>query len=245
VPYPIWQLALQSSDGASASSSVVAERLFVWTGGGVFVASLAATVYVYAVIWSDARPGALSRPAALAVNAALIAVFASHHSLFARDAVKAWLAQHLPRHLLRSFYVWIASLLWLAVLAGWQTIGGLLFHTNALLTLVQLTGFILSWRSVRAIDPLELAGIRSGDSSAGLQTGGPYRWVRHPLYLGWALMVFGAARLTGDRLAFAVMTSAYLIVAIPWEERSLERSFGEAYRRYKALVRWRVIPYVY
>jgi protein-S-isoprenylcysteine O-methyltransferase Ste14 len=238
-------LALQSSDRASASSSVLAERVFVWAGGAIFVGSLAATVYVYAVRWSDTRPDPLSWPAALAANALLIAAFASHHSLFARDGVKAWLAQHLPRHLLRSFYVWVASLLWLGVIAGWQAIGGLLYHTTTLLALAQLTGFVLSWRSVRAIDPLELAGIRGGDSSAGLKTNGPYRLVRHPLYLGWMLLVFGAARMTGDRLAFAVMTSAYLVAAVPWEERSLERSFGEAYRRYKAQVRWRIVPFLY
>jgi methanethiol S-methyltransferase len=246
VPYPIWQLAVHPSDRASASSSVIAEGLLVWTGGAVFVASLAATVYVYAVTWSDARPGRLDRPAALAADAVLIALFASHHSLFARDVVKSWLAQYVPPHLLRSVYVWVASLLWLTVIAGWQRVGGLLFQTTVLLTLVQLIGVVLIWRSVRAIDPLELAGIRPADvSKGGLQAHGPYRWVRHPLYLGWVLIVFGAARMTGDRLAFAAMTSAYLIVAIPWEERSLERSFGEAYRRYKAEVRWRLVPFLY
>jgi protein-S-isoprenylcysteine O-methyltransferase Ste14 len=242
-------LALQSSDRTSASSSVVGERLFVWTGGAVFVASLAANMYVYAVPWSGARPGRLEPAAALAVDAILIAVFASHHSVFAREGVKAWLVQHVPRHLLRSIYVWAASLLWLGVVTGWQMVGGLVFETTGLgraaHVLVQLTGFALSWRSVAAIDPLELAGIRTGNTPAGLQTSGPFRLVRHPLYLGWVLIVFGAARMTGDRLAFAVMTSAYLIVAIPWEERSLERSFGEAYRRYKAEVRWRLVPFVY
>ena len=245
MPYPIWQLASPSSHRASASSSVFTERLFVWAGGVVFVASLAATIYIYAVAWSDARPGRLNRPAAFTADAVLIAVFATHHSLFARDAVKSWLSQRLPRRLLRSFYVWVASLLWLAVITGWQHVGGLLFHTTGLLALVQLAGFIISWQSVRAIDPLELAGIRTGDGPAGLQTDGPYRLVRHPLYLGWVLMVFGAARMTGDRLTFAAMTSLYLVVAVPWEERSLERSFGEAYRRYKAQVRWRILPFVY
>ena len=74
---------------------------------------------------------------------------------------------------------------------------------------------------------------------------GPYRWVRHPLYLGWLLMVFGAAHMTGDRLAFAAITTAYLVVAIPWEERSLRQSFGEAYARYMRDVRWRMIPFIY
>ena len=58
-------------------------------------------------------------------------------------------------------------------------------------------------------------------------------------------MVFGAAHMTADRLAFAVLTSAYLVVAIPWEERALERAFGVQYVTYRRSVRWRVIPFVY
>ena len=58
-------------------------------------------------------------------------------------------------------------------------------------------------------------------------------------------MVFATPHMTGDRLLFASVSSLYLVVAIPWEERSLEAAFGEAYRRYKRQVRWRVLPYVY
>ena len=99
-------------------------------------------------------------------------------------------------------------------------------------------------RSVGAIDPLELAGIRAA-TPAGPQTRGPYGVVRHPLYLGWMLIAFGPAQLTGDRLAFAAMTSLYLVMAIPWEERALERAFGAQYATYKQRVRWRLVPYVF
>ena len=78
-----------------------------------------------------------------------------------------------------------------------------------------------------------------------LQITGPYRFVRHPLYLGWILIVFAPANMTGDRFTFAVISSAYLLVAIPWEERSLEATFGDAYAHYRQQVRSRVIPYVY
>ena len=69
--------------------------------------------------------------------------------------------------------------------------------------------------------------------------------MRHPLYLGWVLIVFGVSHLTGDRLAFAIITTAYLVVAIPWEERLLEDVFGDQYARYKQNVRWRLVPFVY
>ncbi len=74
---------------------------------------------------------------------------------------------------------------------------------------------------------------------------GPYGWVRHPIYLGWMLMVFGTPAMTATRLAFAVISSAYLVIAIWWEERSLVEVFGERYRRYQRDVRWRMIPFVY
>ena len=110
---------------------------------------------------------------------------------------------------------------------------------------VQLLGVWIIAQSVRAIDALELAGIRSQSDAAGLQVAGPYRLVRHPLYLGWILVVFGAALMTGDRLAFAAITTLYLVLAIPWEERSLRAAFGSDYERYMRHVRWRMIPFIY
>jgi protein-S-isoprenylcysteine O-methyltransferase Ste14 len=69
--------------------------------------------------------------------------------------------------------------------------------------------------------------------------------VRHPLYFGWVLAVLGTAHMTGDRLAFGAITTLYLLLAIPWEERSLTRSFGDDYTRYQRKVRWRIVPFIY
>jgi hypothetical protein len=234
----------------SASSATFPERAFVWIGGALFVASLTATVYVYAFGWSTSR---FARPIlwpALAFNTAWFLAFALHHSLFAREGVKTWVARHVPTRLLRSVYVWIASILWFAVIAAWQPLGGLVFEQTTTVARVvhatiQVAGLLLIAASVGVIDGLELAGIRSNPRPSALQARGPYRLVRHPLYLGWMLAVFGAATMTFDRLVFAVITTLYLVVAVPWEERSLERAFGEAYTRYKARVRWRMVPFVY
>src|SRR5439155_3732633 len=113
------------------------------------------------------------------------------------------------------------------------------------LTAVQLSGLWLIGQAAASIDPLELAGIHPPSRRDALQVSGPYHFVRHPLYLGWMFAVFGAAHMTGDRLVFATITTAYLVAAIPWEERSLQQTFGEEYARYSQQVRWRLIPYVY
>jgi protein-S-isoprenylcysteine O-methyltransferase Ste14 len=74
---------------------------------------------------------------------------------------------------------------------------------------------------------------------------GPFALVRHPIYLGWMLMVFATPVMTTTRLLFAVVSTTYLIVAIPWEEASLVAAFGERYRGYQRQVRSRLIPGVW
>jgi methanethiol S-methyltransferase len=223
---------------------------FVWLGGAMFVGSLAATAYTFAVVWS--RADLAARPlswTAAGVDAAIFSIFAAHHSVFARPRAKAAIARVVPESLIRSVYVWTASLLLVGVLLAWRPVGGELYDLRRpaawLLLAIQLAGLWFIAASVRAIDGLELAGIRPPSSDGGLQLHGPYGLVRHPLYLGWILITFGAAHMTGDRFAFAAITTSYLVVAMPWEERSLERAFGDAYRRYKGQVRWRIVPFVY
>ena len=226
------------------------EHVFVWCGGAMFVLSLGACAYAFAVVWtSPAAAAGGSRVSAVTINAVLFAVFALHHSLFARESIKTRMARVVPDRLLRSCYVWAASVLLLGVLALWQRVGGDVYHVVGwpafLLAAVQISGIVVIAQSVRRISALELAGIRPAAPSDALQVGGPYRWVRHPIYSGWLLVLFAAPHMTADRLAFAAISSVYLLVAIPWEERSLLRAFGEPYARYQRAVRWRVVPYVY
>jgi protein-S-isoprenylcysteine O-methyltransferase Ste14 len=226
------------------------ERLFVWTGGALFVGSLAVTAWWWT--FSLAAPPLFAGWPAIVYDAALFSAFALHHSVFARRPVKTALSRRVADRLIRSIYVWAASLLLIAVCLLWRPVGGTLYSVIGWRASVhlaaQVIGLLLIGFSVRAIDPLELAGIRTGTRRAvapSLQVGGPYRLVRHPVYLGWLLIVFGIARMNGDRLLFALISTFYLIVAIRWEERSLQDEFGEAYTRYTRDVRWRVVPYLY
>ena len=75
--------------------------------------------------------------------------------------------------------------------------------------------------------------------------GGPYRWMRHPIYFGWVLMVFATPTMTASRLLFASISTLYLVLAIPFEERGLIAEFGAAYAEYQRKVRWRIVPGVW
>jgi len=224
----------------------VVRRAWLWIGGGLFSVALAwcAWWYLFAAGQTGQRGGA---PAA-AIDAALFAAFALHHSLFAREFAKRWLAR-LDAQLIRSVYVYAASALLIAVCVLWRPIGGDLYRAGGApaiaLGAIQLAGVGVIARSAARIDPLELAGIHQTRAGGPLVTSGPYAWVRHPLYLGWVFAVFATPHMTGDRLAFAVLSTAYLAAAVPLEERSLVRAFGDDYVRYQRAVRWRMVPFIY
>jgi methanethiol S-methyltransferase len=138
---------------------------------------------------------------------------------------------------------------------------------------VQLAGLVLTIQASAALDVLDLAGVRAVARPAGvravsppagvlgvahpastnrlerspspLNTRGLYAFVRHPLYFAWTLFVFGAPTMTGTRAAFAIVSTAYLMIAIPWEERGLVASFGHQYEDYRRRVKTRMIPWLY
>ena len=225
-----------------------AARLVVWLGGAAFVVSLTVALVGFYAGMGPAPAGTNAAGAAL-VDAALFGVFALHHSLFARSAIKRWVTTHAPPRLERSLYVWISSALLFVVIVSWQPLPGRAYQHQGWTAIphwaVVLAGLWLTVRATRVIDALQLAGIRQGlgtASSDRFQIIGPYRIVRHPIYLGWMLMVFGVPDMTWTRFAFAAISSAYLIVAIPFEERSLIATFGDTYVGYQRTVRWRVVP---
>lgn len=222
---------------------------FAWLGGALFVAALGVGAFTYAVALGAAA-GAASGPRwrPIAANVALFSFFALHHSLLARTRVKAWIAPVVPAAMERSVYVWVASLLFIAVCLLWQSVPGSLWRVDGRAALaahaVQLAGVWLTLRTASLLDALELAGIRQATAPRPIvfRAAGPFRLVRHPIYLGWLLMVFFTPEMTLGRFVFAAVSSAYLVLAIPWEERSLLAAFGETYRAYQQRVRWRLVP---
>jgi methanethiol S-methyltransferase len=220
-----------------------------WAGGAAFLVSLLYLGYFWGVTLAAQDGDPADRVAAVTINVALFSTFALHHSLLARSSAKRLVSRLITARLERVAYVWIASLLAIAMCFLWQPIAGLVYRMHGWSQLpfwaVQILGAGIIIRAVRVIDPLELAGIRqaAGRAATGaLKIIGPFRIVRHPIYLGWMLLVFGTPTMTANRLVFAAISSLYLILAIPWEEWSLVEVHADRYRDYQRLVRWRVIP---
>lgn len=186
---------------------------------------------------------------AVAVDTLLFSAFALHHSVLARPFARRLVERVVPTDLVRSVYVWVASLLLLAMCVGWQPVGRTLYHASGAAALpvaaVQLCGAALGLLAVRRISVRELGGLEPAHPIDALEATGPYRLVRHPIYLAVVLLLFGTPQMTGDRLLFAALATLYMAVAIPFEEAGLEAQFGARYREYREAVRWRLIPYIY
>jgi protein-S-isoprenylcysteine O-methyltransferase Ste14 len=225
-------------------------KAFVWLGALLFVVSLVSFLYVYEIRLSvpAAADGSSVVPAVL-FNIGLFTVFALHHSVMARSGAKAWITRIVRHDLERSLYVWIASLLFLAVCWLWQPLPGIVWTTpnwtlRFLFGVVQGLGIGLTLRAAGMISVFELAGVRQANHQRPVEftATGPFGLVRHPIYLGWILLVFASIPMTAGKLLFAVVSSAYLLAAIPWEEASLIEAFGDKYRTYQAQVKSRILP---
>ena len=228
------------------------KRLFAWSGALLFLLSLLSFAVVYGWLLRIPAPGdlAASWRDALA-NLILFTVFALHHSIMARTGAKTWLTRLVAPDMERSVYVWIASVLFLAVCWLWQPLPGMVWGLSGLaawiLTAIQLIGVVLTLRAARIVGVWELAGVTQPDHTRPIEfrAAGPFAIVRHPIYLGWVLMVFATPVMTTSQLEFAIVSTGYLIAAIPFEEASLVAAFGDKYRTYQRQMKWRLIPGVW
>jgi protein-S-isoprenylcysteine O-methyltransferase Ste14 len=238
------------------ASGPAAALVFAWGGAVVFALSLLFCAYAYLVPFGRVlHDGSVLGPVISDVT--LFAGFALHHSLLARSATKARVRELIPPSLERSVYIWTASVLFIIVCALWRPVPGELYHVSGhgawIGHAVQLLGIVVTIRSAARLDVLDLAGVRPvmdpprlerGDH-VPLETAGWYGFVRHPVYFAWVLMVFGAPHMTMTRVVFAATSTIYLVVAIPFEERTLVHVFGDEYRAYQQRVRWRMLPGIY
>jgi protein-S-isoprenylcysteine O-methyltransferase Ste14 len=183
---------------------------------------------------------------ALLVNLGLLALFAVQHSVMARPAFKRQLLRLVPPAAERSTYVLASSLALILLFWQWSPLGGVVWDVQdpaarAALYAAFGFGWLLVLVTTFLINHFDLFGLRQvwlyllGREYKPLNfvTPGPYRLVRHPLYLGWLFAFWATPTMTVTHLLFAVMTTAYIFLAIQLEERDLIDAHPEyaAYKR--------------
>jgi len=197
-------------------------------------------LYALGFIGNFAVPRTMDSPAlvplgnALLVNLGLLGLFAVQHSVMARPAFKRWLTRFIPEPAERSTYVLMSSLALIVLFWFWQPMGGLVWdvqHPVGRAVLYGLYGF--GWLVVLVttflINHFDLFGLRQvwlhfrgrPYTQLPLRAPGPYRLVRHPLYVGWLFAFWATPSMSVAHLVFAVMTTLYILVAIRFEERDL------------------------
>ena len=234
----------------------MSKRIAVFAYGVVSYAIFFATfLYAIAFIGNFGVPKTLDGaprdplPVALAINLGLLALFAVQHSVMARPWFKERWTRIVPPAAERSTYVLFSSLALILLFWQWRPMGGVVWSVeNAVARNVLLALFAFGWTLVLVatflINHFDLFGLRQvwlhlrGKPYTALPFGtpGPYRLVRHPLYVGWFFAFWMTPTMTATHLLFAVMTTAYILVAIQFEERDLVHIHGRDYVEYRKRV---------
>ncbi len=221
---------------------------------GLFCYALFLASFVYAIgfLGNFGAPKSIDSGAdrsfgeALVINAALLGLFAVQHSVMARQWFKKAWTRIVPTSVERSTYVLFSSAALLVLYWKWEPMGGVVWSVQNATTRIALWalyggGWALVLLATFLINHFDLFGLRQvwfkmrGEEyqALGFRTPWLYRYVRHPLYVGWLLVFWSTAQMTAAHLVFAIATTAYILVAVQFEERDLMKMHAEyaEYRR--------------
>jgi methanethiol S-methyltransferase len=186
---------------------------------------------------------------AVAVDLALLGLFAVQHSGMARRGFKHVLTRFVSPVIERSTYVLCSSLVLIALFYFWQPIRTVVWHIDNLaiafaVETLSMLGWLIVLYATFLISHFELFGLKQvmlnfigrAAPEMSFRTPGLYGMIRHPIYLGFIIAFWATPTMTVGNLLFAVATTAYIFIGIALEERDLVATFGEQYRQYKARV---------
>jgi protein-S-isoprenylcysteine O-methyltransferase Ste14 len=193
------------------------------------------------------RAGTLTR--ALIANLILLSIFAIQHSVMARPWFKRAWTRFVPAVIERSTYVLFASLALILLFWQWRSIPDIVWEvTNPIGSSVLWALFGIGWAivllSTFMINHFDLFGLRQVDlfrrgqeyTDLGFRTPFFYKFVRHPIMLGFIIAFWATPRMTVGHLLFAAVTTAYILVAIQLEERDIVDAHGTSYQDYRKQV---------
>lgn len=243
-------------DDSSSRQGDIWKRTLVLTYGAVcYVTFLGVFLYLAGFLGNLMVPRSIDSPAkdplwlAGGVNLLLVLLFGLQHSLMARPSFKRWWMRFVPAAIERSTYVMMTNVALIVLFWQWRPMGGVLWDIQSPTGRGVMHGlFGLGWLTVLVttflINHFDLFGLRQvwlyfrGQQyrPIGFRSPGPYRYVRHPLYVGWIMAFWATPTMTVAHFLFALGMTTYILVAIRFEERDLAEFHGPAYREYRRQV---------
>jgi protein-S-isoprenylcysteine O-methyltransferase Ste14 len=217
-------------------------------GYGIFFASF---LYLVGFIGNIFVPKSIDSGAtgpigvAVLANTALLLLFGAQHSVMARPGFKQWWTRYVPKPVERTTYVLATVAVLVLLFLFWRPLPDVIWHTEGTLAVVLQVGFFagvgLVLFSTFLIDHFDLFGLRQvvlyfrgkPYEDKNFTTPILYKWIRHPLYVGWFATVWVAPTMTVGHFLLAVVWTGYVLVAIPMEEADLESVLGDTYRRWR------------
>jgi protein-S-isoprenylcysteine O-methyltransferase Ste14 len=188
-------------------------------------------------------------PESLIVNLILLGLFAVQHTIMARPAFKKWWTGIIPEPIERSTFVLVASLLLLLLYWQWRPMTGPVWNVEHSVGIMILTAFFwLGWimvlLSTFMIDHFDLFGLRQvylplvkkEYSGIKFKTIMLYKFVRHPIMLGFIIAFWATPHMTTGHLLFAGMTTIYILIGLQFEEHDLKIAIGPDYEDYSRRV---------
>ena len=185
---------------------------------------------------------------AIALNLLLMSLFAIQHSVMARASFKRWLTSFVPAACERSTYVLLSSLILLLLFWQWRPIPAPVWQVTGIAAFLLIglhwLGWLIAFASTHMIDHFDLFGLRQAfvalrsaeTSGQSFRTPLLYKIVRHPIMLGFLLAFWATPEMTAGHLLFALANTAYILVALQFEERDLIAAFGATYQEYRRRV---------
>ncbi|MDP1633701.1 MAG: NnrU family protein [Gallionellaceae bacterium] len=217
-----------------------------------YAAFVASSLYAVGFVGNLAVPKSVdtgpagSLAEAVLVNMVLLGLFAAQHSVMARPAFKAWWTRIVPAALERSTYVLISSLLLGLLFWQWQAMPGVVWTVDSAigrggLSALFWLGWLIAIGSTFMLSHADLFGLRQvwlglrnrHYTPVRFEACGLYRWVRHPIMLGYLIAFWATPHMTQGHLLFAAVMTGYILVGIFFEERDLATSYGDAFAQYR------------